>query len=91
MTIRNKILGDNQSMTTMLASAIKSAQAASAAIEGLTLALMLMATQLQNEIKNDSSTGCPHINQITITTMGNPQTMLCEDCGETVPNATDNE
>jgi hypothetical protein len=91
MTIRNKILGDNQSMETMLASAIKTAQAASAALEGLTLSLMLMAAQLHKQIEADSSTGCSHINTLDITTMSDHHTVLCEDCGETIDNAMDHE
>lgn len=89
MNIREAALGQPQNLEAALAASIKAAQSASAALESLTVSLMLAASFLrQPEAPTTESGECRHLNTMEIQTMGggNPQ-VLCADCGNTISDA----
>lgn len=88
VTIRDNALGLDQTLEGALASAIKAAQAASAALESLTVSLMLAASHLHKPSVEAPENGCGHLDMVNITTMGGNLTQICPDCGETFTDAT---
>lgn len=87
MNIREVALGDPRNLEAALAASIKAAQAASAALEALTVSLMLAASFLTGpEPLEDESGQCRHLEVLDISTMGR-NSYLCNDCGETLPDA----
>lgn len=87
MNIREVALGDPRNLEAALAASIKAAQSASAALEALTVSLMLAASFLTGpEPSQDESGQCRHLEVLNISTMGR-NAFLCNDCGETVSDA----
>jgi len=87
MNIRDLALGDARNMEAALAASIKAAQSASAALEALTVSLMLAATFLNPpEPFDDESTECRHLQTLNISTMGR-NSELCEECGVVLGDA----
>lgn len=91
MNIREQALGSDHTLEGALASAIKAAQAASAALESLTVSLMMAAAQLHKQTVETPEGSCGHFETIEIPTMGGVTSRLCNLCGETVLETADSE
>lgn len=90
MTIREQALGgEPHNLEAALAIAIKNAQSATSALEGLTVSLMLAASFLRVTEPLEAESGdCSHLNLIEIHTMGmSAPTFLCPDCNLTMSDA----
>jgi hypothetical protein len=90
VSIKEQALGgDPHNLEAALAVAIKNAQSATAALEGLTVSLMLAASFLRRtEPLEGESEGCSHLNLIEIHTMGmSAPAFLCPDCNLTLSDA----
>lgn len=87
MNIRDAALGEARNLEAALAASIKAAQSASAALESLTVSLMLAATFLNpSEPFDDESEECRHLQTLNISTMGR-ESQLCEECGVVLGDA----
>lgn len=64
-------------------SAIKAAQSAASALEGLQMSLILLANRLAKEESSaPDDSGCRHANKAEIQTMGDQApAIMCMDCG----------
>lgn len=92
MNIRKAALGaDPQNIEAAVAAAIKAAESASAALDSLTVSLMLVATFLRpSEPLKGVSGDCRHGQTFTVETMGD-SVVMCHICGDQVPDAITNE
>lgn len=91
MSIRDQALSMDQTLEGSLASAIKAAQAASAALEALTVSLMVAASHLHKETVETPTEGCGHLDLVDITTFGGNVSRVCNDCGTTFDDETPRE
>lgn len=87
MNIRDAAFASPRNLEAALAASIKAAESASAALEALTVSLMLAASFLSEpEPVVDELGGCRHLNTIEVSTMG-AVSIICDDCGGTVTDA----
>lgn len=82
MSIREAALG-SQSLRVQVLAAMKAAEAASAAVEALSLSLAELANGIYAE-QVVEQVGCAHTNTADITTMCSDPQIMCMDCGEIV-------
>lgn len=82
MSIREAALG-SQSLRVQVLAAMKAAEAASAAVEALSLSLAELANGIYAS-QAVEQVGCAHANTADITTMCSDPQIMCMDCGEIV-------
>lgn len=83
VNIRDAALGD-QSLRTRVLTAMKAAEAASSALEALTLSLAEVANAVFAE-PTQRAEGCAHGNTVWVNAFGqNEPVVMCHDCGEVV-------
>jgi hypothetical protein len=87
VNIREAALAGPRNLEAALAAAIKASESASAALEALTVSLMLAASFLNEpEPLNNELGECRHVHTIEVSTMG-AVSIICDDCGDTVADA----